>query len=277
MVNDLVVSVGGVAIPALGCGTWQLRGNECTAIVAEALRVGFRHIDTAQGYANEAEVGAGIRESGVPRSEIFLTTKVRPDFASRTKLLRSVEDSLGRLGLDVIDLLLIHWPNPDAPVAEMMEALSLARRAGLARHIGVSNFTIAMLDEAVRLSPEPIVTDQIEYHPYVDQGRLLHAIRRHGLAITAYCPLALGRVADDPTLRSIGERYGKTPAQVALRWLIQQGDVIAIPKTASAARLRENFGVFDFSLSPDDMAAVDAIPRNKQHLVNELQWVPAWD
>ena len=166
--------------------------------------MGFRHVDTAQGYDNEAAVGEGILMSGVPREKIFITTKVRPQLIADGPLQRSVEESLKRLKVDAVDLLLIHWPNPEVPVAESMRALSAAKRAGLTRAIGVSNFVIAKLDEAVKVSPEPIAAVQFEYHPYLDQTRLLAAARRHGLAITAYCPIALGKVASDPRL--VGDR-----------------------------------------------------------------------
>ena len=221
----------------LGCGTWELRGEQCASIVAEALKIGFRHIDTAQGYDNEAAVGEGIRASGVRRDEVFVTTKVRPQLVSQGALQRSVEESLERLGLDDVDLLLIHWPNPAIAISESMAALGDARRKGLTRHIGVSNFTIATLAEAMRVSPEPIVTNQIEYHPYLDQRRLLAAIRGHGLAVTAYCPIALGKVVGDPVIGAIARAHGKTEAQVTLRWLVQQGDVIAIPRTSKVERL----------------------------------------
>jgi len=264
-------------IPKLGCGTWQLRGAQCASIVSEALQMGYRHIDTAQGYDNESAVGDGLRAAGIARDLCFITTKVRPEFASRAELVRSVENSLKHLQTDYVDLLLIHWPNPEIPLAEMMTALSDAKRRGLTRKIGVSNFTIALLDEAVRISPEPIVTNQIEYHPYVDQTHLLAAVRRHKLAVTAYCPLALGRVANDPVLAAIGAGHGKTAAEVALRWLVQQGDVIAIPKTASTQRLRENMAVFDFDLTADEMRQVNALAQPGPHLVNEPAWVSAWD
>jgi diketogulonate reductase-like aldo/keto reductase len=271
------VTAGGARIPALGCGTWQLRGEICARIVAEALRIGFRHIDTAQGYGNEAAVGEGLRRAGVPRETVFVTTKVMPQLAGDGALQRSAEESLARLGIDRIDLLLLHWPNPAVPLAETMRALADAKRRGLAWHIGVSNFTAALLDEAVRLSPEPLVTNQVEYHPYLRQAKVLAANRRHGLATTAYCPIALGRVVGDRVLREIGAAHGRTEAQAALRWLIQQGDVIAIPRTARPARLRENFDVFDFALTPAEMQRIDALGRAGPHLVNEPEWVPQWD
>jgi len=275
--NGMMVTAGEARIPALGCGTWQLRGEICAGIVAEALRLGFRHVDTAQGYANEAAVGDGIRTSGVPREDVFVTTKVQPQRIADGPLQRSVEESLKRLRIDRLDLLLLHWPNPAIPLAESLRALGDARRRGLTRHIGVSNFTIAMLDEAMHLSTEPIVTNQVEYHPYLDQTKVLAANRRHRLATTAYCPIALGRVVGDPVLGAIGKGYGKTAAQAALRWLVQQGDVIAIPRTSRPERLHENLAIFDFQLTAAEMNRISLLRRPGPHLVNEPDWVPVWD
>jgi 2,5-diketo-D-gluconate reductase B len=272
-----IVVAGDARVPALGCGTWQLRGERCAMIVAEALRVGFRHIDTAQGYGNEAAVGDGIRASDVPRETVFVTTKVMPHLISDGPLQRSVEESLKRLRIERIDLLLLHWPNPAIPLAESLRALADAKRRGLTRHIGVSNFTVAKLAEAVRLSSEPIVTNQVEYHPYLDQTKVLAANRRHGLATTAYCPIALGGVVGDGVLGEIGASRGKTAVQVTLRWLIQQGDIIAIPRTSRVERLRENLGIFDFELTPAEMDRIGRLRRADGHLVNEPDWVPAWD
>jgi 2,5-diketo-D-gluconate reductase B len=272
-----VVTVGGVRIPKIGCGTYPMRGPMCAEIVAEALRVGFRHVDTAQGYDNEAAVGEGILMSGVPRERIFITTKVRPQVIGDGPLQRSVEESLKRLKTDVIDLLLIHWPNPEVPVAESMRALSAVKRAGLTRAIGVSNFVIAKLDEAVEVSPEPLTALQFEYHPYLDQTRLLAAARRHGLAITAYCPIALGKVAGDSRLVAIGKKHGKSAVQATLRWLIQQDDVIAIPKTSKPERLKENLDVFDFRLTEAEMDQISRMTVPNSRLINEPLWVPHWD
>jgi diketogulonate reductase-like aldo/keto reductase len=272
-----VVTAGGVRIPKIGCGTYPLRGSACAEIVAEALRVGFRHIDTAQGYENEADVGEGLRYSAVPREQVFITTKVRPQLIEDGPLQRSVEDSLKRLRVDAVDLLLIHWPNPDISIAECMRALSAARSAGMTRAIGVSNFVIANLEESIRVSPEPISVAQFEYHPYLDQVRLLAAARRHNLAITAYCPIALGRVASDPRLAAIGGKHGKSAVQATLRWLVQQDDVIAIPKTSTPERLKENLDVFDFQLTDAEMDQISRMAVPNSRLIKEPQWVPRWD
>jgi diketogulonate reductase-like aldo/keto reductase len=263
-------------IPALGLGTWPMRGQSCVRAVAEALKLGYRHIDTAQMYGNEAEVGAGLAASGVPREEVFITTKVQRESISAKRMPRTVEESVRSLGVDHVDLLLIHWPNPSVPIAESMGVLSDMKRRGLARHIGVSNYTVALLDEAVRASPEPIVVNQIEYHPFVDQSKLLAAIRRHGLAATAYTPIAHGRVVGNRVIEDIASAQGRTAVQVTLRWLIQQGDVIAIPKSSRVERLKENLGIFDFSLSEDEMARIHRLGGGR-HIINDRGSVARWE
>lgn len=254
-----VVKIGDAEIPVLGLGTWPMRGRSCGNIVTEALALGYRHIDTAQMYGNEADVGAGLRASGVPREQVFITTKVERELASAKRMPKSVEKSVRRLGLDHVDLLLIHWPNSRVPVAETMACLSEMKRRGLARYIGVSNYSPDLLDEAVRTSPEPIVTNQIAYHPFIDQSKLVAAIQSHGLATTAYSPIARGRVAGNRVLEDIASAHGKTAAQVTLRWLVQQRDVIAIPKSSRVERLRENLAIFDFVLSQDEMSQIFAL------------------
>jgi 2,5-diketo-D-gluconate reductase B len=254
--------VQGATVPALGLGTWELRGDECTRAVEHALGLGYRHIDTAQGYFNEAEVGAGLRRSGVPRHEVFLTTKVRPRHFRRDDLLRSTEESLAALGVDDVDLLLLHWPNPEVPLEETLRALHEARERGLARHVGVSNFPPSLLLRS--LAAGPTLTDQVEYHPFLAQGKLLALAEAHDLLITAYAPVARGRVQGDPTLRAIGERHGKGPAQVALRWLLQQPRVVAIPKAASPAHQAANLDVFDFELDDDEMRRISGLARGER-------------
>jgi 2,5-diketo-D-gluconate reductase B len=271
------VAAGDARIPAIGLGTWDLRGETCSRIVGEALKIGYRHVDTAQGYDNETQVGEGLRASGVARGEVFITTKIRPQRISDDEMQRSMEESLTKLGVDQVDLALIHWPNPEIPLAESMRAMSDVRRRGLSRNIGVSNFTVKMLDDAIHLSSEPLVVNQFEYHPYLDQRKLLAAVRRHGLAITAYCPIALGKVVRDDAIKAIAALHGKTAAQVTLRWLVQQGDVIAIPRTSKIERLNENLAVFDFSLSSDEMQTMSNMTRPNARLINEPAWVPVWD
>ena len=269
------LSAHGAEIPAIGFGTSSL-GN-CGEIVATALQLGYRHIDTAWKYGTERGVGEGIRASGVPRSEIFLTTKVSHEYLRIDDFARSVDESLENLGVDFVDLLLVHWPNPDIPLREPMAALAKAKGDGLARHIGVANFTIALLDEAIRLCPEPLVNLQAEYHAHLDQTKLTRACRERGLIFTAYCPLGRGRLLHDPVLAEIADRKGRTFAQVALRWLIQQGNIIPIPRSSNAKRMAENLDVFDFALSADEMARIAALKRPDGRIANPAGRAPAWD
>src|SRR3954468_6147316 len=215
---------GGARIPAIGFGTSQL--GDCAQIVATALKLGYRHIDTAWKYGSEKGVGIGIRASGVPREEIFLVTKVSHEYLRAADFARSVDESLANLEVDYVDMLHVHWPSVDnIPLAETMGALANAKREGKARHIGVANFNIALLEEAIRLCPEPLDTLQAEYHPYLEQTKVLAACRRLGLVFTAYCPLARGRVFNDPVLAELAQKKGKTVAQVVLRWIMQQGNI----------------------------------------------------
>jgi len=269
------VDANGARIPLLGLGTWELRGSTCTRLVEQALRLGYRHVDTAQMYDNEREVGEGMRASGVPREEIFLTTKVAHTRFSPPELERSAKESLARLRLDHVDLLLLHWPNPQVPLAETLGALNKVKRAGLTRHIGISNFTVPLIEEAVRLSGEPLVTNQIEMHPYLDQSKVIAACRRYGLAVVAYCPIARGRATNDPVLAAIGKAHGKSAAQVCLRWLMQQ-DIVVIPRTSKVERLSDNAAIFDFSLSEAEMARIAALSHPRGRVVN-VSWAPEWD
>jgi diketogulonate reductase-like aldo/keto reductase len=267
----------GAEIPAIGYGTSGLGGEVRAEHVAAALKAGYRHIDTAWKYGSERAVGEGMRASGVPRSEIFLCTKVSHEYLHAADFARSVDESLAALGVDYVDLLLVHWPEKNTPLAETMGALAKAKRSGLARHIGVANFNIAMLDEAIRLCPEPLVTLQAECHPYLDQTRLTAACRQRGLVLTAYCPLARGRLQGDPVLADIAQRTGKTFAQVALRWLIQQDIVAPIPRSSNPQRIAENLAVFDFELGDDDMRRIGALKRPNSRIANPAGRAPAWD
>lgn len=253
-----VIDGNGARIPALGLGTWELRGRTCSRIVEQALRLGYRHVDTAQMYDNEREVGEGVRASHVPRAEVFLTTKIWPTHFAPNDLIRSLKESLFKLRMNEVDLVLLHWPNARIPLSETLGGLAQARQAGLAKHIGVSNFNVTLMEEAAAASTEPLVCNQVEYHPYLDQTKVLAACRRLGLATVAYSPIAKGRAKDDQALASIGRAHRKTAAQVCLRWLIQQG-VAAIPRTSKLERLGENLGVFDFELSDDDMAKISGM------------------
>ncbi|NEU97086.1 aldo/keto reductase, partial [Bradyrhizobium uaiense] len=234
------------------------RGRTCARIVEQALRLGYRHVDTAQIYDNEREVGEGLRASGVKRVDVFVTTKVWTTHFMAKDLERSAKESLARLRMTEVDLLLLHWPNPQVPLAETLGALARVRQAGLARHIGVSNFSVALIEEAVATCPEPLACDQVEYHPYLDQADVIEACARQGMAFVAYSPIAKGRVKSDCALARIGDRYRKTAAQVCLRWLVQQ-NVAAIPRTSKLERLQENIDIFDFELSDQDMREISAM------------------
>jgi 2,5-diketo-D-gluconate reductase B len=263
-------------VPALGLGTWQLSGRGCNEAVRHALDLGYRHIDTAQIYGHETEVGWAVRDSGLARDQIFLTTKLAPGNHAAAAVKRSTEESLRRLATDHVDLLLIHWPTGEVPLGETLGALAALRQAGKARHIGVSNFTVALLEEAIDTHGADLLCNQVEYHPYLSQRAVLAALRRHGMMLTAYSPLARGRVQRDPVLTRIGATYGKSPAQVALRWLLDQEGVVAIPKAASRAHLAANLAVFDFALSASDRAQIDAL-RDGYRVVDPAGWAPDWD
>ena len=265
----------GFKLPIVGLGTWQLTGRECTRLVEQAIRLGYRHIDTAQMYDNEKEVGEGIRASGVPRAQIFLTTKVWSTRFSPPELARSALESVARLRLDYVDLLLLHWPNPQVPLSETLGALCKVKREGLAHHIGISNFTVALVEEAVRLSTEPLVCNQIEMHPYLDQSKVVAACRQHGLAVVAYCPIARGNAAKDAALADIGKAHGKSAAQVCLRWLVQQ-NIVVIPRTSKVERLSSNAAIFDFTLSDSEMARIAALSHPEGRIV-KMSGAPDWD
>jgi 2,5-diketo-D-gluconate reductase B len=264
----------GFSIPLAGLGTWGIRGRDCARLVEQAIRVGYRHIDTAQMYDNEREVGEGVRNSG-KRAEVIVTTKVQPTLLAPPDLERSVKESLARLRLDHIDLLLIHWPNPRVPLAETLGAMAKMKKQGYARSIGVSNFTVVLLDEANRVSPEPLVCNQIECHPFLDQSKVIEASRSHGMAVIAYSPIARGGVRGDAVLTRIGEAHGKTAAQVCLRYLVQQ-EIAVIPRTSKLQRLEENFAIFDFALSEFEMPQIAALAKRNDRLV-DWSWSPKWD
>ena len=270
-----IIEANGAKIPAIGLGTWELRGRTCARLVEQALKLGYRHIDTAQVYENEREVGEGLRASRVRRDDVFVTTKIWTTHFAPNDLERSAKESLTKLRLSEVDLLLLHWPNPHVPLAETLGGLARVKKLGMTRHIGVSNFTVALIDEAVAVSPEPLVCDQVEYHPYLDQKRVREACARHGMAMVAYSPVAKGRIKTDETLLQIGKAHGKSPAQVCLRWLVQQG-VSAIPRTSKVERLSENIDIFDFELSEQEMQQIFALGSAKGRLT-DFGFAPKWD
>ncbi len=276
MTGQPMVRASGAEIPKLGFGTWKLKGEDATSAVETALSTGYRHIDTAQVYENEGEVGAALRTSGVAREDVFVTTKVWMDRFAAGDLEDSVKESLARLDLDHVDLVLLHWPNPDFRLAETIGALNEARSAGLTRHIGVSNFTTAWLGEAVACSDAPLAANQVEYHPFLDQTPVMDALKDYAMALTAYCPIAQGRVFEAPVLKDIAEKHGKSPAQIALKWLINQDPVAAIPRSSRPEHIRSNFDIFDIDLSDEEMARIGALKSSTNRLIDP-GWAPAWD
>jgi 2,5-diketo-D-gluconate reductase B len=266
----------GAKMPAIGFGTMELP-HRPAELVAAAIAAGYRHIDTARKYGTEEHVGEGIRASGIARSELFVTTKVTEENAREADFLRSAETSLIALGLDYVDLLLIHWPQPKVPLTETLGALAKAKRGGLTRHVGVSNFTLAMLEEAVHVCPEPLITNQIEYHAYLPQDRMLAALHRHRMILTAYCPVARGKLLDDPVIGEIAKTRGKTHAQICLRWLIQQPMVAAVPRALEEAHIVENLDVFDFSLSDEEMRRISALRSRNIRIADPPERAPKWD
>ena len=275
--DPLVLTAHGAQIPALGFGTSPMTGSMAPGEMVAALKAGYRHIDAARKYGTESMVGEGMRLSGVPRKDIFLTTKVSHENLHAADFAKSVDDSLKALKTDYVDLLLVHWPNPEIPLSETMPALAKAKRQGKARHVGVANFNIALLDQAIKLCPEPLVALQAEYHPYLDQSKLIAAVRQRGLVFVAYCPLGRGRLFSDPVLADIAKTRGKSIAQIALRWLMQQ-NVAAIPRSSNPARIAENFKVFDFTLSDDEMKRISALKRPNGRIANPVERVSGgWD
>jgi len=265
------------AIPALGLGTYRLKGAEATAIVEAGIEAGFRHIDTAQMYENEAAVAEGIRKSGLSREEFFLTTKVWPTNLSKDYFLPSVRESLHKMQLDQVDLLLIHWPPPEGvPLAESIGELMKAQEEGLTHFIGVSNFNINLLKETLELGAE-IITNQVEFHPFIDQTKLYSWMRKHDILLTAYAPIAHGEVMKNETLQEIAQKYDKNPVQVTLRWMLQLKGVMTIPMTSNPKHVASNMEVFDFELNEEEMEVIGALQAMDRRLVNPAEMAPAWD
>lgn len=271
------VDVHEARIPALGFGTYGMGRADMLRMLPAALKAGFRHIDTAQIYRNEGEVGECVAASGIARSEIFITTKVWVDNYPARAFAASIDESLKKLRTDYIDLLLLHWPNNHVPLAEQIGALNDVVRTGKVRHIGVSNFNRALMAQAVALSDLPLVTNQVEYHPYLDQSLLIEAAQRTGIAVTAYCGMAIGRVLSEPLLAKLAARHNRSIAQIVLRWLIQQQGVIALSRTTKESRLAENLAVFDFELNAEEMKTIHELARPRSRIVNPPGLAPNWD
>ncbi len=269
------VQVQHAQIPALGLGTYQLLGREAREVVSRALAMGYRHIDTASIYDNETEVGSGINATSIEREDIWITTKVWHTNLRKDNFLLSVEESLRKLGVDYLDLVLIHWPNPEISVGEMVDSLAEVQEKDYTRFVGVSNFPLALMEEMAEYGA-PIITNQVEYHPYLDQSKMRSWLKERGMALTAYSPLAQGKMLKDPVIRDIAEDLGKTPSQVILRWLLDQGNVIAIPKSSRTDRLRENLQIATMRLSPAQKKEIDELARPDGRVVNP-DFAPEWD
>lgn len=272
------VEAHGARIPALGFGTWELTGSVARRTTGAALEAGYRHVDTARIYDNESEVGRALEEADVDRSEVFLTTKIWPDDYRPGDFRAAVRESLERLRTDRVDLLLLHWPRFEGTSLEAtVGELCRARHEGRARHVGVCNFNRELLERAWDAASVPLAVHQAEYHPYLDQDAVLSATRQREMAFTAYCPVAHGEVAGDEILASIGASHGKSAVQVALRWLVQQEGVSAIPRTSDPEHLRENLAIFDFELTEEEMARVTDRARPDGRIISPGGLAPDWD
>ncbi|MCX8998169.1 aldo/keto reductase [Rhizobiaceae bacterium BDR2-2] len=268
-------TIRGETIPVLGFGTFELTGPEGEAAIRTALDLDYRHIDTAIRYGNEAEVGRALRASGVPRGDLFVTTKIWFNDLAPDTVSRRVAESLERLALDRVDLLLVHWPSRDIPLGETLAAFAEERAKGRTRLIGVSNFTVKLLDEALDVHKADLFCNQVEYHPFLSQQTLLERTRRADMLLNAYQPIARGKVFGCELLNELGRKYGKSAAQVTLRWLIQQDRVGAIPRSSRIDNIRANIDIFDFELSPEDMAAIHGLARGERY--SRFDWEPEWD
>jgi len=261
------VLADGTQMPVLGLGVWQVPGPECDNAVRWALEAGYRHIDTAQAYGNEESVGRALRDSGVPREEVFLTTKFHPARADPTA---EAERSLQRLGVDQVDLYIIHWPQKGPTWA--WPGMERARERGYTRSIGVSNFSVSQLDDVMAVATIPPVVNQVQFSPFEYRRRLLEACTERDVALEAYSPLGTGRHLSDPTVVAIAQRVDRTPAQILLRWGVQRGTIV-IPKSTHRERIEENGQIFDFVLSDGDMAALDGLDQTRgTEQARERKW-----
>lgn len=271
----IIKTIRGAQIPALGFGTFELTGTAGENAITEAIAMGYRHIDTAIRYGNEVEVGRAIRASGVPRGELFVTTKIWFNDLAPDTVHQRVGESLERLGLDQVDLLLVHWPSKDIPLGETLAAYAEEKARGRTRLIGVSNFTLAHLDEALEVHKADLFCNQVEYHPYLSQAKLLARMRAADMLLNAYQPIARGAVFQSELLQQIGARHGKSAGQVTLRWLLQQDRVGAIPRSSKPENMRANLDIFDFELSEAEMAQIHGLARGQRF--SSFEWAPEWD
>lgn len=265
----------GARVPALGLGTYPMEGQQCYDAVRWALDIGYRHIDTAESYHNEDAVGRALEDSGIPRDEIFLTTKCAIFVATAENVAAEFSASLDKLRTDYVDLLLYHWPRQETPMDETLGALAEAKAAGRTHHIGVGNFTIALMREAVEVHKADLFTNQFESHPLLRQPKVEAEARRLGITVTAHSPIARGRAVDNPVLEKIGAKYGKSAPQVAIRWQLDKANTFLVPKSTRREGLAANFAVFDFALDDDDRAAIETLPNDMRG--SRPPFEPDWD
>ncbi|MDO6732832.1 aldo/keto reductase [Marinovum sp. 2_MG-2023] len=272
-----ITHIGPAKIPSMGFGTFQLEQDTVADMVAAALSEGFRHIDTAQAYENEEQVGEGLRRADVRRDEVFLTNKILPEHFSPEAFIAAAETSLKRLGTDYVDLLLLHWPSKDVPIADTIGALNDLIAAGKVRHGGVSNFTMDMVNQAQAALNTPLAANQIELHPLIDQTGMVDFLANKGIPVEAYSPLAQGKVMEDATLRDIAAAHHVSPAQIALAWVLTRPMSIALPRTGNKNRLADNLLAAEIVLSAEEVARIDALGTAEGRLVSPETLAPAWD
>ncbi|AMN50436.1 aldo/keto reductase [Psychrobacter sp. P2G3] len=272
-------TAGQANIPVLGLGTWQSTGQDCVDVVSQGLKMGYEHIDTAQAYDNEKEVGQGIKQSGISRDKFFLTTKIFPDDMKfqPEKLIAAAKRSLENLDTDYVDLLLLHWPDDRVPLSETIPALCELQKQGLTRNIGVSNFNIANIIEAKKYADVPIVVNQVEFHPFIKQNTLQAFLNNHHILLEAYSPLARGDVFDNEVIKEIAEKHGVTPAQISLAWILSDKDRIAIPKTSNPEHLQGNLDAINVQLSADELEKICSLARSDGRKIEHPDYTPVWD
>ena len=256
-----VVLKSGYEMPVLGLGTWPLKGAECTEVVKTALQLGYRHIDTAADYENHADVGRALQESDIERSDLFITSKVSRGDLHYDDFLRATERILAELAVDYLDLLLIHWPNKEIPLEETLRAMARLQEEGKVRSLGVSNFTQAHIRQAMRAFPDLISVNQVEFHPYLYQKELLDFCREHHIVLTAYSPLAQGRIFKDQRVKELTDKYGFSPSQLVLKWLLDKG-IVVIPKASSPGHLKDNLDVLDLDIDAKVLGVLDGLNEN---------------
>ncbi|CAN6961547.1 MULTISPECIES: aldo/keto reductase [Psychrobacter] len=272
-------TAGQANIPVLGLGTWQSTGQDCIDVVSQGLKMGYEHIDTAQAYGNEFEVGQGIKQSGVARDKFFLTTKIFPDDMKfePEKLMAAAKRSLENLDTDYVDLLLLHWPDDRVPLSETIPALCELQKQGLTRHIGVSNFNIANIIEAKKYADVPIVVNQVEFHPFIKQKTLQTFLNNHHILLEAYSPLARGDVFDNEVIKEIADKHNITPAQVSLAWILSDKHRVAIPKTSNPDHLQGNLDAMKVHLSAEELEKIGKLASSDGRKIEHPDYSPEWD